>query len=631
MTTVNDTDTLLVNRGGSSYNVQIKDMSTLQDTDLLLINREGESYKVEAQYISTGPTESPPVIGNVSLVENDPGGDRFTSQNFTATSSIVNGVPTSLKTIDAYVEGTIIAAPETDSITNVVSSTVGGWNSADVAENNNFTSSCYGGGKFVAISYDGSKRVMTSPDGINWTGHAVPEDNPWMGVTYGNGKFVAVARDGSKPVMWSVDGVNWSAVSAPGPGSWYDVCYGDGKYVAVSNERTDNSVMYSTNGINWSATNAAQNNMWRGVTYGNGKFVAVGRSGTSKVMYSADAITWYPASAVNDNSWGSIAYGDGVFAAVANGGDGAQVMVSTDGINWTDGYLNESRGWTDITYGNGTFVAVSDNGEAIYSYGGSPFAASTPIQQNSWFAVAYGDGKFSAIANEGTNRVMWSNTGTDSGPSRVLTLDGNKDLEDFNLGDSVTSNPAGATGVLSVLDDSNPYTMTLSNTTGTWANSTTVVGPAKPTDNTRKYLQFDASGAVSSILSSAQDPPYTTTDTNPGLTLTFPATFPSGEAPDTELGEGTTLTVSYTAQNSSATVGPTTATVQPGSTNLRSLTQAEYTEQALKFGTYENRRDVKVGQDAQAKRHKLASDLQLEGYSPEEILKLLINNDKEGT
>jgi hypothetical protein len=44
-------------------------------------------------------------------------------------------------------------------------------------------------------------RVMTSPDGINWTIRASTEDNNWAGVCYGNGTFVAVSNSGTNRVM----------------------------------------------------------------------------------------------------------------------------------------------------------------------------------------------------------------------------------------------------------------------------------------------------------------------------------------------------------------------------------------------------------------------------------------------
>ena len=56
----------------------------------------------------------------------------------------------------------------------------------------------YGNGIFVAVSTTGSgNRVMTSPDGIDWTLMASPADNIWSGITYGNGLFVAVAVSGT--------------------------------------------------------------------------------------------------------------------------------------------------------------------------------------------------------------------------------------------------------------------------------------------------------------------------------------------------------------------------------------------------------------------------------------------------
>jgi len=40
-------------------------------------------------------------------------------------------------------------------------------------------------------------RVMTSPDGINWTIRSSAADNDWRSVCYGNGLFVAVSTTGT--------------------------------------------------------------------------------------------------------------------------------------------------------------------------------------------------------------------------------------------------------------------------------------------------------------------------------------------------------------------------------------------------------------------------------------------------
>ena len=82
-------------------------------------------------------------------------------------------------------------------------------------------------------------------------------------------------------------------------------------------------------------------------------------------------------------------------------------------------------------------------------------------------------------------------------------------------------------------------------------------------DNAKKYLAFTGTGQVTGLLDAPQSPPYVTTDEDPVLTLTFPSTFPSAFTPDEELGEGTTLTVEVTAENSLGTDGPVSDTVQP--------------------------------------------------------------------
>ena len=79
MSTVNDTDLLLVERNGTQYQITIDEMSTLNDDDLLLVERGGVQYKIEAQYVSTGPDGLilPPVevltpVNGAGLNDGDP-------------------------------------------------------------------------------------------------------------------------------------------------------------------------------------------------------------------------------------------------------------------------------------------------------------------------------------------------------------------------------------------------------------------------------------------------------------------------------------------------------------------------------------------------------------------------------
>src|SRR5688572_20380769 len=84
------------------------------------------------------------------------------------------------------------------------------WTAQTPAEANTWRSVAYGNGSYVAVSSDGSNRVMTSPDGITWTTRTAAEANWWNAVTYGNGQFVAVGLTGTNRVMTSPDGITWT-------------------------------------------------------------------------------------------------------------------------------------------------------------------------------------------------------------------------------------------------------------------------------------------------------------------------------------------------------------------------------------------------------------------------------------
>ncbi len=126
---------------------------------------------------------------------------------------------------------------------------------------------------------------MTSPDGITWTPQAASAANNWNAVTYGNGQFVAVSSNGTNRVMTSPDGITWTPRSAAGASTWNAVTYGNGQFVAIANSGF-NQIMTSPNGITWSAGNAAAANTWNAVTYGNGLFVVTSQDGANRIMTS---------------------------------------------------------------------------------------------------------------------------------------------------------------------------------------------------------------------------------------------------------------------------------------------------------------------------------------------------------
>jgi len=295
--------------------------------------------------------------------------------------------------------------------------TTAAWNAQTSPADNNWYSIAYGNGLFVALAQTGTgNRVMTSPDGINWTTNAGTGDNTWQSITYGNGQFVAVGFTSSNTgaVMTSPDGINWTSRTAVNDNAWRSVTYGNGLYVAVaSNNLSGNQVMTSPDGINWTARASAANDAWQSITYGNGTYVAVSlTAGTAnQVMTSPDGITWTMRTSAFDNSWYGITYGNGLFVAVGAGPAAATgVMTSPDGINWTSRASAANNFWRTAAYGNGLFVAVAYSGtgnRVMTSPDGITWTSRTSAADNNWYGVAYGNGQFVAVASTGTgNRVM---------------------------------------------------------------------------------------------------------------------------------------------------------------------------------------------------------------------------------
>ncbi len=141
----------------------------------------------------------------------------------------------------------------------------------------------YGNGIYVAVAKTGTGyRITYSYNGATWTRRLVPGavTNAWNSVTYGNGLFVAVSSDGANRVMTSPNGINWTLRNAASAHSWTGVSYGNGLFVAVASDT--NRIMTSIDGINWSiSSSTAPNTGWQKIIHANNTFVAVSSSTSS--------------------------------------------------------------------------------------------------------------------------------------------------------------------------------------------------------------------------------------------------------------------------------------------------------------------------------------------------------------
>ena len=310
--------------------------------------------------------------------------------------------------------------------TSIVSMSEMAWSLRTTPANNKWQSICHGNGRFVAVSSDGTHRVMVSIDGKEWIlcTDSVTNGAAWQSVCFYNGVFVAVASSGTNRVMTSPDGINWTIRKAAAQHSWRSVCGGNGRFVAVSSDGTKRVMISTDNGQTWSLPAAKPvANPWRSVCFGNGQFLAVASSGTNQVMVSSDGgETWTGYKPPHARVYRSVCFGAGKFVAVSSGSKTYHCMVSEDdGKTWTS-YLMSNCDWQCVCYGDGLWVTVANSGSTsriLVADDGHSWSRRLVPKNLNWQSVCYGEGIFAGVATNGKgSRAMSS----DATPGSVFNI-----------------------------------------------------------------------------------------------------------------------------------------------------------------------------------------------------------------
>lgn len=420
--TLNNTDTLLVNRGSNSYSIAAENlMATLEDTDLMLVNRSGQSYKATGKEIidsvidplgvsaSVSPFD-PDSQTTLSVVEDVSGGKApFTvtyqwkyktaadptiqtiggaeAQLYQTTASdigrmlacevtVTDSRSTSVSTLSNFTNAVVqdISINQPQVVSPPDGSGVGGpiTYQPSTSEITNITMS--GQGAFLTFA---DEDVYNADTGVN-VGSPISEvfttglkiGGIKDGEPTANGTVVSDAVGNTVSVLASTS-ENFTGVSAAEQFSWIPLTYGNGTFVSLAGGGTyaTKAVMYSTNaGLSWNSANASTKSQWKGVAYGDNKFVGVGRTESRRFMYSADGKDWSHQGVTGpdqDNLWSCITYGgtpgNEVFVALSHSGS-KRVVYSSDGISWQEGDIAEKY-WNGIGWGGAPgeekFVAVA--------------------------------------------------------------------------------------------------------------------------------------------------------------------------------------------------------------------------------------------------------------------------------
>lgn len=168
----------------------------------------------------------------------------------------------------------------------------------------------HGGGITVAVEgyspgFPSTRVAYSTDSGSTWSTTTCPSGE-WMSVARSptRGLFVAVANSGTWRVMTSPDGITWTGRTMPSPGSWRDVVWDGARFVAVS---YSGQIALSTDGITWTIPTVLGGWQLTGVAAAPASAALCAESGGARLALSADGITWNaPTSPVTD-TWHDIA------------------------------------------------------------------------------------------------------------------------------------------------------------------------------------------------------------------------------------------------------------------------------------------------------------------------------------
>ena len=216
-------------------------------------------------------------------------GTRFVSLNATAAragptpapwSAITGPATTVAKKRMLFELGVLVTVGTSGSQPPLAYSADGGvtWSTYTPSPNAGANDIAFGAGRFVAVRNRFgalNDSLLTSTTGTSWSVASTGINNRgWYGIAYGNGIFVAIGQDGSAPVptanrvMTSPDGVTWTGATPTGGlviGGNSKITFWNGMFAVVSPSHP--TIWTSPDGLAWTGTTFAGAD-WRGIGAG---------------------------------------------------------------------------------------------------------------------------------------------------------------------------------------------------------------------------------------------------------------------------------------------------------------------------------------------------------------------------
>ncbi|NDV62864.1 hypothetical protein G0Q06_10415 [Puniceicoccales bacterium CK1056] len=212
----------------------------------------------------------------------------------------------------------------------------------------------FGQGRWVAASRNNTSQIplTTSIDGANWAfTPTLPEGfTDCQDIAFGNGIFVALPQSGTSSVITSTDGLTWTGRNHP----WFDgkmsrvyITYDNGIFIAHNVPVSTLQIATSTNGIDWTITDTGLTGSYFDAAYGDGRWVMVGEDGmvatsTNMADWSEQVIRFGIDDPVRLES---VAFGKGHWVIC---GGSKSIWSSEDGLNWDPAFKTGQDGSTNV-------------------------------------------------------------------------------------------------------------------------------------------------------------------------------------------------------------------------------------------------------------------------------------------
>jgi hypothetical protein len=99
--------------------------------------------------------------------------------------------------------------------------------------------------------------------------------NDLLGIAYGNSTFVAIGTAGT--IITSTDGITWTGRTSSTTNTLNAIAFGGGVFATTG---AGGIILTSPDGITWTSRASGTTNLLRGIAFANDRFIAVGVNGT---------------------------------------------------------------------------------------------------------------------------------------------------------------------------------------------------------------------------------------------------------------------------------------------------------------------------------------------------------------